>query len=75
MVELQIDVKRDILRLQIPSWRRLEEMNIRQLSQKYYIEQKMHNQAKQESSKYKSKAATGELKAILGNNANIAKAN
>mmetsp|Transcript_42106 Transcript_42106/g.55463 ORF Transcript_42106/g.55463 Transcript_42106/m.55463 type:complete len:126 (+) Transcript_42106:1090-1467(+) len=37
LVELQIDTKRDILRLAIPSWRRLEEMNIRQLSQKYYL--------------------------------------
>ena len=28
MVELQMDSKRDILRMGIPSWRRLEETNI-----------------------------------------------
>lgn len=64
-VALQIDPKKNIIRLKIPSWRHLEDLQIKTLSKRFYAEQQYASHALQENLKYLCKTNTGNVKQLF----------
>ena len=55
-VQVYVDPSKNMCRLNVPRWRHLEELNLRNISHQYFKQQQLQNMAQRDNIKYLSKA-------------------